>query len=784
MFTKTQYTIILALFYMLGIVSFFRHCEFLMSILILIVTIYLLVSKKISNVFAIVMVLFFIFGDFYTNFKMKDDDLLKSIAPAEVTVIGTVSSIPTASYLDKTKFFLDVNYVRHYGDEYNTNSKVFVTIVDEHENYGKIKIGDKIELNSRLRLPQSATNPSQFNYAGYLKNFNTFTTMYVTKSGWKILGEPVELKWKFIQKLNILRLNILKIHNQTIKTPNIEILGGIVFGDDAISPPPEIKADFIHSGLMHILAASGLNVALIFGIWFFIFTCLKIPYRVGTILGIFLIVLYTLMTGLGPPVLRASLMLTFALLGKLINRDADNVALLMLVASLILFYNPAFLFDVGFQLSFSVTFGLLMFCPILARKTEKIPQIIAGAIYVPLVAQVVVAPIQMYYFNNFAVYSLFANIVSMPFVSVVSFLGFISSILSGLSFVPNFIIKIFDCLMDPVLTVLVLISKFFAGLPHSLLVTKQYSGVQVFIYYLLLIIVFFILKKGGSKKLILLFCSISLILTVSLVKIPNKNLEAIFFNVGNADAILVKTPDNKYSLIDTARPPYQGGFSLAKAVVYEYLKDKGIKALDYLIVTHYDADHAGGAIEIMKLVKVKTVILNPIDDGSEFFVDIPEFAKKHGINVIYPKSGDVLWSYLDGEVKVYQQTVKNKDSNESSLITVFSKNGRNILFSGDAEIPAVEKLPLPENIDVFKVGHHGAENTVSEKFLNDKNVKVAVLSSGPSAYGHPVPETVKAIQSSNALLLRTDVDNAIKAVITSTKMNVYSFRKGKWVSSE
>lgn len=791
MFKKTGYTILATTSYMLGILAFFKHAEAGMSILIALGILSLLFLKKINNIFAVFLAGAFIFGVAFTDYKMNSEDLLSSLAPANAEITGRVVSIPETAKADKVRFFLNAKHVKVYNDDYDTDTKVFVSIYDENRLANKINIGDTIKVSGTLREPSTATNPAQFNYRNYLKNFNTFTVFYVYENNWSVISSPESGKWKFMQDLNLLRQKIISQHEQIIKSPNIEVLGGIVFGDDAISPPEDVKDSFIKSGLMHILAASGLNVGIIFGIWYFLFTRLRIHYKLGIVIGIFLILLYTLMTGLGPPVLRAALMLIFGLIGKLIDRDADNAALLLFVASLILFYNPAFLFDVGFQLSFIVTYGLLSFCPVIAEKTKKIPQSIAGAVYVPLIAQIVVAPIQMFYFNTFATYSLFANIASLPFVSAISFLGFTSSILAMIPKFPAIIIAIFDWIMNPIITALLKISDFFSSLPHSLINTTQCSVTQIVIYYILITLIFFLIKDGFTKKLAISLAVTFIVLLVSTIPPRNSNLEAIFFDVGNADAILLKTPDNKYIVIDTAHLPYKSGFSQIESIVYEYLKDHGIKEIEFMIITHYDADHAGGAAELLRLIKVKNAILNPVNDGSKLFKAIPEAAKEYGTNVIYPKNGQEIYRYKDGSIKIFQRTDgldPNRKDNDSSLITLAVKGDKSMLFTGDAGINIIESLQafLPEKINILKVGHHGANFTINEKFLKDKQVKSAVISTGNNTYGHPTPATIYTIQNSAIELLRTDADNAIKISVQKDEIvsKCYNAKKSRWAECQ
>ena len=136
-----------------------------------------------------------------------------------------------------------------------------------------------------MNEPFKATNPSQFDYGKYLRNFDTFTVIYAKDKDCTKINEELPLKWRFMQRLNDVRNDIIKVHSQYLKSPNLEILGGIVFGDDAVAPPDYIKASFVNSGLLHILAASGMNVAFIFGFWFWIMSMLKMPYKPRVMTG-------------------------------------------------------------------------------------------------------------------------------------------------------------------------------------------------------------------------------------------------------------------------------------------------------------------------------------------------------------------------------------------------------------------------------------------------------------------------------------------------------------------
>ena len=403
---KINPLIIFSSFYILGIVSFFTHTVILLALLLLVFLILLLLSGKISNKAAIVYYLAFSLALVNCKWQIKNYDNLSKYIPSNAVITGMVESIPTTNRSDRTKFYLKAESGVFDGVKAeNLKARTIVTIYDKPENYSKIKIADKVQLSGKLMSPVKAKNPSQFDYAKYLKNKDTFSVFYVRNSSWKIKDSAQTLSGKFLQKLNDTRSRILKYQAKYMKPDNLEVLGGIVFGDDAINPPEHIKNSFINSGLLHILAASGMNVSIIFGLWFFIGVKLRLNYRFNILVGVFLVAFYTLMTGMGPSVLRAALMIEFVLFGKLINRNTDSIALVFFVAFLMLLYNPAMINDVGFQLSFVVTFALMFYCPpVLEGIKNRFLEFLAGAVLIPFVAQLWASPIQMFYFNTFSVY--------------------------------------------------------------------------------------------------------------------------------------------------------------------------------------------------------------------------------------------------------------------------------------------------------------------------------------------------------------------------------------------
>ena len=485
---KQAKIILFSCLYIIGILSFFTNIWFGIAS-IAIISIVQTLKKLFPNKYFISISAILVAGFINTYLHVSYNDDLTPYTENNVTLNAKVISIPSNSVENKTKFYVSANSLEFEDEIYkNLNAKTLVTINDSQDKIQKIKIGDTLKMKGRLKAPIKATNPSQFDYAKYLQVRDTFSLLYV-ENNWEILSQATDFNGKLIRKLNDTRNNILSIHRQNIESPMIEILGGIIFGDDAVNPDEETKTSFIKSGIFHILAASGMNVTLIFGIWFFFAKTLRFNYKFSISMGILLILVYTCMTGFGAPIIRAFLMLTLILIGKLIDKNTSTLSLLFIVGFLMLIYNPLMVYDIGFQLSFLVTFALIITAPLIKLDFKnKAINYTLGACMIPIIAQFYAAPLQMFYFNTFSLYSVFANIAIIPVLSLVSFLGFFSSILALIPFLANKICFVADLILNPFLIYIVKVADFFASLPFSTITIQKPSVIQLLLYFSIIIL--------------------------------------------------------------------------------------------------------------------------------------------------------------------------------------------------------------------------------------------------------------------------------------------------------
>ena len=777
--------------YILSLSSVLTEHTYLAGMILLLFCIICIIKNLFPYKLILLWILIFSFGIFNINSRIKGTDKLLSIAPVNSTIYGQILSIPETKDSNKTKFFFKVDKIEYNGlVNFYDNEKVLVTL-DTSE---KLNIYDFYKIRGRLSVPFQSGNPSQFDYSNYLRNFDTYAVFY-GHNPYEMRDSEVPCYEKIdnktptkiqrgMQLINSGRDRIMNVHSKYIKSPYLEILGGIVFGDDAVSPSIEIKQSFINSGLLHILAASGMNVAFIFSFFFFILNLFKVNYKVNLSICSLAVITYVLMTGFGASVIRAGLMLLFVLFGKMIDRDAHSVSLLSFVAFLMLLYNPMYINDVGFQLSFIVTFGLLVTTPLLLKSKNRFCNWFIGTVSVPIIAQLWVIPIQIFYFNNISIYSVFANIMSVPILYVISFCGFISSLLALMQPMAYSLCFLLDSLLSPLLQILVSISDFWGNLPNAVHQTTHPSVVQVLVYYGIILCFLGILNSEitkNTKKVLKIFIIIFIsILLISQIPIKNSNLEITAFNVGNADAFLIKTPDNKYIMVDTGKNGYNGGKSQAEMLIIKYFTDKGIKNLDSIIVTHFDNDHCGGAIDFLQKTNVDKIYVNSITHDSKSAKEIYLKAKERNTQVIEAKNGQIVYEKDGLNLSNYiTKDIPGIGDNESSIVTLLSYHNFTMLFMADAGIETFYNLKnyIPRNITVLKVGHHGASGVVNKSMTDYLNPKFSIISTGENKFGHPSIYTISTLKNSN--ILRTDINNAIKIAVNNRNFTIYTYNREK-----
>lgn len=238
------------------------------------------------------------------------------------------------------------------------------------------------------------------------------------------------------------------------------------------------------------------------------------------------------------------------------------------------------------------------------------------------------------------------------------------------------------------------------------------------------------------------------------------NLEVHFIDVGQGDAILVKS-DEEFMLIDA-------GKNVAGDLVVDYLKGQNVKKLKYVIGTHPHEDHIGGLDDVINAFEVETVIMPNVTHTTKTFEDVLDSIINKGLKITPAKSGE-QYHLGESEVLILAPNKAEYDNlNNYSVVTKLTHGNTSFIFTGDAEeISEKEMIEVyKDNLksDVLKVGHHGSTTSTSQEFLDAVRPKEAVISLGKdNTYGHPHKEIIDRLEANNIIIYRTDLEGTIIA---------------------
>ena len=230
-----------------------------------------------------------------------------------------------------------------------------------------------------------------------------------------------------------------------------------------------------------------------------------------------------------------------------------------------------------------------------------------------------------------------------------------------------------------------------------------------------------------------------------------------FINTGNSDAILIEN-QGYFAMIDT-------GDTDDDVKVKSYLQKQGVKRLEYLVLTHYHADHIGGADTLLSDFEVGTTLVPNGDANTQVYRDYINALSNKGLKPSVPLEG-AKFELGSATLTVYNTAGGNRNENNNSLVVVYENGEDRALFTGDAEAEVENQLSIGD-IELLKVGHHGSKTSSSPSFINQIQPEYAVILTGqPNQYGHPHQETLSLFESKGIPVYRTDEQGDI--VFTST----------------
>lgn len=541
---------------------------------------------------------------------------------------------------------------------------------------------------------------------------------------------------------------------------HVGILEGMIIGDTSYVSD-EVKNNFRDSGISHLLAVSGSNVAYILILCKFAFE--KIFGRnVSNFLTILFIVLFSMLSGMSASVVRAAIMAIVIILSEFLIQKPNTYASISFSALLILLYNPITIYDVGFVLSFSGTIGIVIFNKKISELLEskikidkdkiigKIIAVFIETLSVTLSAQIAVTPITLYYFNTFSCVSILANLIIVPATGSITIVGIIMYVTS-LVCVP--IAKVISYFIYSIISFVIFVASLFAQIPGSSILLPTPSIIIILMYYIMVYNLFFAKNK---KVYVVLLVIISVIIIMKFI--PNKYINVNMIDVGQGDAVYIETAKGKTVLVDSGGTE-GSDYDIGENILVPYILDRGKVCIDYAFLSHMHEDHIEGIYAVIQKLKLKNLIIGKQETDNELYSKVVELANKYNVNIIEVKQGDEL--IIDGVIfDVISAKENDKNVNNMSLILRMTYGEVSMLFTGDAEKELEENINVKTNI--LKVSHHGSKTSSTEEFLKKNMPQVALISVGENnSYGHPNKEVLERLKKINAYIYRTDLNGEI-----------------------
>jgi competence protein ComEC len=560
---------------------------------------------------------------------------------------------------------------------------------------------------------------------------------------------------------------------------------GFVLGQDERVDERTVE-DFRRSGLSHLLAVSGQNVALLALLAMPLLAALGLPLRARLVWVLGLIVLYVPLAGAGPTIQRAGIMGALSIWAMLAGRRASRLYALLLAAAIMLALDRGVAADVGWQLSFAAVLGIvLLAAPLRATISARIGSsgpagVLADGAAMTLAATLATAPLIAFHFEAVSTTTLLANLLALPAVAPAMWLGMLAAAAGQ---VPGAPVEVVNSLCAPLLAYVAQVASW-CGRPDWAYLEVRVSVAGLIASYAAIaaVAVFapYLLRRrrlaarsrrvriscrlpapsanARKKRLLVVLGAAFAAMALLLVRGgggqppgPLAGLRVSFLDVGQGDAILLQPAGAPAVLVDGG--PH--GEDLEAM-----LRDAGVERLGAAIVTHDQADHAAGTAELLGSMPVERLLFavlgrRMLDEARLVGATTRRLARGSVL-----RAGRLRLEALWPPPELLVGPHRGEDPNLLSLVLLVRWRSFSLLLSADAEAEATPLDPGP--IDVLKVAHHGSEDAGLGDLLGRTRPRLAVISAGEgNPFGHPTPATMATLAAHDVRTLRTDRDGTV-----------------------
>lgn len=744
----------------------------LFVILLIFTYTYLTIKKKIRlRKYVILFFVSVIISNIQITLLEKSFDKKYKNVNENLEIVGTIISNPMDKQY-KNQYILKVEKINENKSYKNTNLQLNVKKEEKLLSYG-----DKIIIKGNFEEASSARNEGGFDYKQYLKSKNVYGIISVDKKDIKLIKK---------NNVNVIDLLANKVSNsmkikieQNLSNETSKLLSGILIGNKN-NLQKEIQEDFRNSSLSHVLAISGMHVSYIMLGITFVINKMKFNKKISKIITIFILLFFIILTGKTASVTRACFMSSYIILASLFHKKAHVLASISISLLIILIINPYLILDIGLQLSYGGTIGIVLIYPILKKLKKKkedknskfkkiihkVKEKILDIILITISANLVIFPIVLFHYNTISFTFIISNLLISPIIGIIIILGFISVFAS---YIISPISKVMFLILQTFLNLLIKIAHFCAELPFSKVYFPTPKIYVIIIYYVFLIFIILarnkiIVVKKINKKIIIIFVIIIIILNLILNFIP-KTFTIYFIDVGQGDSMLILTPKGKKILVDGGGSKDEESFNVGEQTLIPYLLNKGITKLDYILISHFDSDHVGGILSVLEELKVEKVIICEQEEN-ENYRRFKEIVKNKKINVYIVRKGNNLKIEKDISINILwpkNERIKENAINNNSIVAKLNYKNFSILLTGDIEKIAENEI-LKEyensnilNANILKVAHHGSKSSSINEFLEKVKPQIALIGVGEkNTFGHPNEGVLKRLENINTKIYRTD----------------------------
>jgi competence protein ComEC len=667
--------------------------------------------------------------------ELPADDVSRLALPLTARVEGRLAAAPVRWSPDRSRLLLDVERV----DGEPRSGRISVAA------YGPappLAEDQSVELEARLDRPTGFRNPGGFDSVARLAREGIHVTG--STSGARITPrEPPAPPWAAR-----LRRAALDAIAERLPPVSAALLGGLLLGERT-ELPADVHEAFRRAGVYHVLAVSGFNVALLGGAVWAVVRAASGSRRTAAVTAMVAVLGFAAVVGQEPSVVRATIMAVVVLAAVVLDREASVTNSLALAALVILAARPSDLLDPGFQLSFAATAGIV---------AAPLPRgVVAGSLGVSVAAQLAVLPIALAQFNQLSTIGVVANLAVVPLAAAATILGLVGVVTATAG---DWLSPAAFGAVWPVLLGLRGAVAVAASVPGAVLHLPAPNAIAIVSYVagLTAALAAWHVREQARARRFAWAAATLLVAAVGLwawpmVAPPAGTLRVTVLDVGQGDAIVIEAPDGRAMVVDAGTGgPWR--LDAGERVVAPFLWSRGILQIAATVITHADADHAGGIAALQRLVPSRETwdARSPRPFGGAW---------------ITPLAAETASTRV----------------NDHAIVLRVDMGLASILLASDIEMAAERALVeagIPLAATVLKVPHHGAATSSTPPFLAAVRPAAAVISVGArNPYGHPDPGTLTRLAGAGARVYRTDRHGAIVLETDGRALTVTRWADGR-----